>query len=312
MQQHCSARHGLFAQLRHRSAAAAALAIAELSTTEAFAARANCLLCRGLLSSDPTVRVRDRDAWVQQCCSVGHMMCAQLPLDSQVWRRWQLPNLSTTEAFAASMSCLLCRGLLSCGPAVFEHDSDVWVQRRCSVGRMMCARLPLDSQVWRALAIAELSTTEAFAARANCLLCRGLLSSDTTVRVRDRDPRVQQCCSVGRTMCARLPLDSQVWWRWQLPNLSTTEAFAASMSCLLCRGLLSCGPAVFEHDGDAWVQRRCSVGRMMCARLPLDSQVWRALAIAEFKHDRGFCRVHELFALPRLAFERRYSACARS
>ena len=84
MQQHCSARHGLFAQLRHRSAAAAALAIAELSTTEAFAARANCLLCRGLLSSDPALFVHDCDAWVQQCGSVGRMMPTQLPLDSQV------------------------------------------------------------------------------------------------------------------------------------------------------------------------------------------------------------------------------------
>jgi hypothetical protein len=31
-----------------------------------------------------------------------------------------------------------------------------------------------------------------------------------------------------------------------------------------------------------------------------------ALAIARIKHDRGFCRVHELFALPRLAFVRSY------
>ena len=25
-------------------------------------------------------------------CSVGHVVCVHLPLDSQVWRRWQLPN----------------------------------------------------------------------------------------------------------------------------------------------------------------------------------------------------------------------------
>ena len=58
-----------------------------------------------------------------------------------------------------------------------------------------------------------------------------------------------------------------------IAELSTTEAIAARASCLLCRGLFSCGPAVFAHDDDAWVQRRCSVGRMMCAQLPLDSQV---------------------------------------
>ena len=58
-----------------------------------------------------------------------------------------------------------------------------------------------------------------------------------------------------------------------IAELSTTEAIAARATCLLCRGLYSCDPAVFVHDRNAWVQRRCSVGRMMCAQLPLDSQV---------------------------------------
>jgi hypothetical protein len=75
------------------------------------------------------------------------MMYAQLPLDRRCDGRWQLPNLSTTEAFAASMCCLLCRGLLSCGPAVFVHDSDVWVLRRCPAGCVLRAQLPPDSQV---------------------------------------------------------------------------------------------------------------------------------------------------------------------
>jgi hypothetical protein len=70
----------------------AALAIAELSTTEALAARASCLLCRGLFSCEPTVVENDNDARVRQRCSVGRMRSATLPLDSQVWRRWQLPN----------------------------------------------------------------------------------------------------------------------------------------------------------------------------------------------------------------------------
>ena len=56
-------------------------------------------------------------------------------------------------------------------------------------------------------------------------------------------------------------------------ELSTTGAIAARASCLLCRGLFSRGPAVFVHDNDAWVQRRCSAGRMMFVQLPLDSQV---------------------------------------
>jgi hypothetical protein len=58
-----------------------------------------------------------------------------------------------------------------------------------------------------------------------------------------------------------------------IAELSTTEAFAACMSCLLCRGLLSCVLAVIIHDDDAQVQRRCSVGRLMHTQLPLDSQV---------------------------------------
>jgi len=33
--------------------------------------------------------------------------------------------------------------------------------------------------------------------------------------------------------------------------LSTTEAFAARTSCLLCRGLFSCAATVLERDNDA-------------------------------------------------------------
>ena len=58
-----------------------------------------------------------------------------------------------------------------------------------------------------------------------------------------------------------------------LAELSTTEAIAARASCLLYRGLFSCGSTVFVHGGDAWVQQHCSAGRMLCAQLPLDSPV---------------------------------------
>ena len=73
-------------------AGVAALAMAELSATEAFAACMSCLLCRGLFSCGPAVFIHDADAWVQRHCLAGRMLRAQLPLDSQVWRRWQLPN----------------------------------------------------------------------------------------------------------------------------------------------------------------------------------------------------------------------------
>jgi hypothetical protein len=70
----------------------AALAIAELSTTEALAARTIRLLRRVLFLRGPAVLMHDRDAWVQRRCSVGRVLCAQLPPDSHVWRRWQLPD----------------------------------------------------------------------------------------------------------------------------------------------------------------------------------------------------------------------------
>jgi hypothetical protein len=58
-----------------------------------------------------------------------------------------------------------------------------------------------------------------------------------------------------------------------IAELSTTEGIATHLIRLLCRGLFSCGPTLGVHDDDAWVQQRCSVGRVMCAQLPLDSQV---------------------------------------
>jgi len=84
VRQRCSARPRLCVQLRHQGAATAALAIAELSATGALAARTIRLLRRGLFSRGPSVHVRDRDAWVQQRCSAGRVLCAQLPADSQV------------------------------------------------------------------------------------------------------------------------------------------------------------------------------------------------------------------------------------
>ena len=57
----------------------AALAIAELSATEARAARTGCVLCRGLFLSGATVPMRDFDAWVQLSCPAGRVLRAQLP-----------------------------------------------------------------------------------------------------------------------------------------------------------------------------------------------------------------------------------------
>jgi hypothetical protein len=83
---------GLHAVCTAATGITAVVAIAELSTTAAFAARTIRLPCRVLFLRGATVLMRDRDAWVQQRCSAGRVLCAQLPADSQVWRRRQLPN----------------------------------------------------------------------------------------------------------------------------------------------------------------------------------------------------------------------------
>ena len=99
-------------------AGVAALAIAELCTTEAFAACSRRLLRRGLPSGGPPARVYDSDARVQRRCSLGRMMCAQVPLHSQVWRRWQLPNcarprlLPRAQGVCSAAACL--RAALQC------------------------------------------------------------------------------------------------------------------------------------------------------------------------------------------------------
>ena len=70
----------------------AALAIAELSTTGPFAACTIRLLCCGLFPCVAMVHLHGSNAWVQLCCSAGRVLRAQLPPDSQMWRRWQLPS----------------------------------------------------------------------------------------------------------------------------------------------------------------------------------------------------------------------------
>ena len=69
-----------------------------------------------------------------------------------------------------------------------------------------------------------------------------------------------------------------------IAELSTTGTFAACMSCLLCRGLFSCGRTMLERVGDAWMQQSCSVRHMLCAQVRHWSAAAVALAIAGL-HD---------------------------
>ena len=75
-------------------AGVAAQAIAELSTTEAYAyaARAMRVLCRGLLLCGATVFMHGFNAWMPLSCPAGRVLRAQLPPHSQAWRRRQLPS----------------------------------------------------------------------------------------------------------------------------------------------------------------------------------------------------------------------------
>ena len=66
-------------------------------------------------------------------------------------------------------------------------------------------------------------------------------------------------------MCPQLPLASQYVTALAIAELSTTETIAARMIRLLRCGLFLRGLVVLIRDGDAWVQRRCSAGRVLCA-----------------------------------------------
>jgi hypothetical protein len=123
----------------------------------------------------------------------------------------EIAGLSTTEACAARTGCLLCHGLPPCVPTVHVHDDDAWMQRRCSAGRGAVCTAATGFAGVAALAIAELSTTGACTARMGCLLCRGLLSCEATMTIRDRLARVQQCRSADRMLCAQL---HRLRWRW--------------------------------------------------------------------------------------------------
>ena len=138
--------------------------------------------------------------------------------------------------------------------------------RSCAIG--------FASVVGAAIQLYDSRATDAFAARASFWLCRGLFSCVATVPERDRNARVQQHCWARRVLCA-LPLHQMRagWTALAIAELSTTGALDARTIRLLHRGFFLRGFAVLIRDGDAWAQRRCSAGRVLCAQLAPDSQV---------------------------------------
>ncbi len=68
-------------------------------------------------------------------------------------------------------------------------------------------------------------------------------------------------------------------WRWggergvEMGEVRTNEGIKEGTRCMEGSGMFSGGKGGCVNDNDVWVQRHCSVGRLMCAQLPLDSQV---------------------------------------
>jgi len=151
------------------------LAIAEISTTEAIAARASCLLCRGLFSCGPAMFVHDHDAWLQRRCPAGCALCALLLLDSQMWWRCQEPNfkslaqsrlLPRARAFGCIVACF--RAWLRCMYAIATHA-------RCSARRVLCAQHLLHHM--RALAAScERRRRQLLETKCRSLICNKALS----------------------------------------------------------------------------------------------------------------------------------------
>jgi len=141
------------AQLRHLSAAAAALTIAGSSATEAFAARTSYLLCCGLLSCEVAVPESDRGSRMQQRCSARHRLFAQLRHQSAAAAALAIAGLSATGAFAVCISGAACfRAQLRCLNAIKMHGCRHTVQRgtgslySCVTGARLRRRWQLPNQ----------------------------------------------------------------------------------------------------------------------------------------------------------------------
>ena len=97
-----------------------------------------------------------------------------------------------------------------------------------------------------------------------------------------------------------------------IAELSTTEAIATCMSCLLCRGLFRAKPQCLNAiNGFASIVPEKAVETQALCTAASPERGYGGAGNCRIKHDRGFCRVHELFALPRLAFVRPCGVCTR-
>jgi len=152
-----------------------------------------------------------------------------------------------------------------------KRDHDERVRQRCSARPRLCVQLRHQGAATAALAIAELSATGALAAHPFAAP-RLVFTWPFGACARSRCVGAAALLSGARAVCTAATGFAGVT-ALAIAELSTTGALAARVIRLLCRGLFSCGPTVLMRDRDAWVQRRCSAGRVLCAQLPPDSQV---------------------------------------
>ena len=185
---------------------------------------------------------------MQQHCSVGRMVCAELPLDSLVWFRCQEPNraqlgrlpraravCSAAAFFRVALRCVCAIVVCGCSNAA---RLGAWCVRSCRWIRRCGFNVGGG----------ESTTTGTTAACTSCLLCRGLLSCGPVVLVHNRDA---WCSSAARRAACCV---HSCHWSHRCDgagNCRIKRAIDARASCLLCRGLFSCSPTVHMLDRHA-------------------------------------------------------------
>ena len=98
-----------------------------------------------------------------------------------------------------------------------------------------------------------------------------------------------------------------------IAELSTTEAIATCVSCLLCRGLFRAKPQCLNAiNGFASIVPEKAVETQALCTAASPERGCGGAGNCWIKHDQGYCRVRELLALSRLIFAWPYGACAGS
>jgi hypothetical protein len=143
-----------------------------------------------------------------------------------------------------------------------------------------------------------------------CLPCHGLFSCEATVIMRDRDARVQRhcpqiACPLHRCVTTRRCGNAgNSWIEHDLGLCRTNGLFALPrLACVRSYGdhaRLRCANAAALLSGARGCVHSCCQIRT-CGGT---GNCW-------IKHDRGLCRTHGLFALPRLAPVRSFGTCTR-